>query len=96
MGWRGEGPQPGLCHPQLGLCPPKPGLCPWLMGMEPPSLSIFPLQGRKHLRVVLRLEGSSLFPPGATTRSLPSPATSFPVTSCSLFLPSGHNGDQGK
>lgn len=91
-----RGPSQACVTPQPGLCPPKPGVCPWLMDMEPPPRSIFPLQDRKQLRVVLRLERGSLFPPGATTRSLPAPATSFLVPSCSLFLPSGQNRDQGK
>lgn len=76
-----RGPSQACVTPQLGLCPPKAGLCPWLMDMEPPSLSTFPLQDREQLRVVLRLEGGSLFP----TRSLPTPPTSFPVMSAPYF-----------
>lgn len=36
MGWPGEGPQVGLCHPPAWpMSPPKPGVRPWLMDMEP-------------------------------------------------------------
>lgn len=84
--------QPGLCPPQA-RCVPLARVWGSADGDgASPLQSISPPRGPRQLPVVPRLEGRSSPSPGATAAgSLPAPATSFPVPSCSLFLPPGQS-----